>query len=178
MIAKKTALNKSAFIRSQPAAMSTAEVIASGKAQGLKISSSLVYMVRGRAGAKAPKKAAAKNVAAIVAPKPIESKAAFVRSRSHLSPKEIVEDAKGAGLKLDVGYVYNVRGTAKASAKTKVMRQAARTVRTAGAVARPISTSSKAEDLLKALGAELGLGRAIEILAGERARVRAVLGAS
>jgi hypothetical protein len=32
------------------------------------------------------------------------------------------------------------------------------------------------EDLLRAAAAELGLGRAMEILEGERARVRAVLG--
>ena len=38
------------------------------------------------------------------------SKADFVRARSHLSPEEIVEDAKAAGLKLDTSYVYNVRG--------------------------------------------------------------------
>jgi hypothetical protein len=31
--------------------------------------------------------------------------------------------------------------------------------------------------LLKAIGAELGLGKAIESLAGERERVRAVIGA-
>ena len=43
-------------------------------------------------------------------------------------------------------------------------------------MARPIATTPKAEDLLKALGAEIGLGRAMEILAGERARVRAVIG--
>jgi uncharacterized protein YggU (UPF0235/DUF167 family) len=44
------------------------------------------------------------------------------------------------------------------------------------AVPRPIATASRAEDLLKALGAEVGLAKAIEILSGERARVKAVLG--
>jgi hypothetical protein len=34
---------------------------------------------------------------------------------------------------------------------------------------------AKAENVLKAVAAELGLGRAMEILAGERARVRAVI---
>jgi|SRR5580658_765829 hypothetical protein len=38
-----------------------------------------------------------------------------------------------------------------------------------------ISTASSAESLLKALGAELGVGPAIEILEGERARVRAAI---
>jgi|HubBroStandDraft_2_1064218.scaffolds.fasta_scaffold81780_2 hypothetical protein len=183
MSPKKPTPNKSAFIRSQPAAVSTADVIARGKAAGMKISSSLVYMVRGRSKSKSPAAASttAKRVAAAaetrIAPiAPVVSKAQFVRSRAHLSPKEIVEDAKAARLKLDVGYVYNVRGAAKARSTTKVLKHAARTARTAPAVARPITSPSKAEDLLKAIAAELGLGRAMEILATERARVRAVFG--
>jgi hypothetical protein len=182
MATKKTTPNKSAFIRSQPAAMSTADVIAKGKAEGMKISSSLVYMVRGRTK---PKSAAPKSTAAAMTSAPAKriprsapaaSKAAFVRSRSHLSPREIVEDAKAAGVKLDVGYVYNVRGAAKAKSSVKVIKQAARTARTAP-VGRPVSVLSRVEDLLKAIAAELGLGRALEILATERARVRAVIGA-
>jgi hypothetical protein len=39
----------------------------------------------------------------------------------------------------------------------------------------PPGTNTSVEDLLKAAAAELGLGRAIEILQGERARVRAVI---
>jgi hypothetical protein len=187
MATKKTTPNKSAFIRSQPAAMSTADVIAKGKAEGMKISSSLVYMVRGRAKPKSatPKSTTPKSTTTAKTWAPakrsapsasIASKAEFVRSRSHLSPREIVEDAKAAGVKLDVGYVYNVRGAAKAKSSVKVTKQAARTVR-AAPVGRPVSASSRVEDLLKAIAAELGLGRAMEILAGERARVRAVIGA-
>src|ERR1700677_3143469 len=111
-VQKLTMPNKSNFIRQQPATMSAADIIAVGKKAGLKISSSLVYMVRGRASAsgKATEKSAAKRTfTASLAPatpawaKPAQSKAECVRSRSHLSPKEIVEDAKGAGIKLDVG---------------------------------------------------------------------------
>jgi hypothetical protein len=185
MATKKSTPNKSDFIRSLPAAMSTGDVIAKGKAEGMKISSSLVYMVRGRAKSKGAAKKSAPARKAPVAAKigvashaPLASKAEFVRSRTHLSPREIVEDAKAAGLKLDVGYVYNVRGAAKARSTTKVTKQAARTARTAPAIARPITTSSKAEDLLKAVAAELGLARAMEILVVERARVRAVIGAA
>jgi hypothetical protein len=36
-------------------------------------------------------------------------------------------------------------------------------------------SASSVDDLLRAVAAELGLGRAVEILAGERARIRAVL---
>jgi hypothetical protein len=37
------------------------------------------------------------------------------------------------------------------------------------------ATITSAEELFRAVAAELGLGRAVEILAGERARVQAVL---
>jgi hypothetical protein len=42
-------------------------------------------------------------------------------------------------------------------------------------VPRPITSTRSAEDLLKAIAAEIGLGRAIDQLQGERARVRAIL---
>ncbi len=42
---------------------------------------------------------------------------------------------------------------------------------------KPTSTTSALEDVLRAIAAELGLGRAVEVLEGERARVRAVIGA-
>ena len=57
---------------------------------------------------KTPKTSAASKT---TAPKKTgETKADFVRQRGHLSPKEIVEDAKSKGLKLDASYVYNVPG--------------------------------------------------------------------
>jgi hypothetical protein len=39
-----------------------------------------------------------------------------------------------------------------------------------------VRPSSSAENLLRAVAAELGLGRAVEILQGERARVRGLMG--
>jgi len=189
MAAKKTTkkpVSKSDFIRRQPAALSTAKVVARAKAAGIKLTSQLVYNVRGSSKAKtgtAKKTATGKPVASKkvrkVASKSATktSKADFVRSRSHLSPKEIIEDGKAAGIKLSASYVYNVRGYD--AAKHRVTKQAAKratTPRNGAAVTRPIASTSKAEDLLKALGAELGLVRAIDILTGERARVRAVIG--
>jgi len=110
--------------------------------------------------------------------KQTQTKAAFVRAHANLSPKEIVEKAKSAGMRLDASYVYNVRAYDKSNAKTKTTKRTARTVdRKAPAVARPISTTAKAEDLLRALGAELGLSRAISILEADREKVRKVLGA-
>ena len=106
------------------------------------------------------------------------SKADFVRAHANLSPKEIVEKAKAESVKLNASYVYNIRAYDKTKAKKTSAKRGARrtTVRKAVAVQRPIANRSSAEDLLKALGAELGLAHAIEILQGERERVRAVLG--
>jgi hypothetical protein len=86
--------------------------------------------------------------------------------------KDVVKQAKGAGIKLGVSYVYNIRGAAKkkrAGAKSPVLSPLAK------AGGSRVSTS--AESLLRAVAAELGLGSAIEILQGERARVKALIGA-
>ncbi len=176
MAAKKPSISKSEFIRLQPSALSAADVVAKGKAAGLTILPGLVYEVRRIAKAK---KGRAKAVAApprvaAKAKAPAMSKADFVRTRGHLSPKEIVEDAKAAGLEFEVQYVYNVRRHDAATGRKPERRMSA--PRSSAPVRRPVATSSKAEELLKAVAAELGLGRAIEVLQGERARVRAVIG--
>jgi len=124
--------------------------------------------------------------------KPAETKADFVRARAHLSPKEIVEDAKSQGVKLDPSYVYGVRGydQVKASKKQSASKKNATTTASKKATpptstssktttsngTRPTGSASSVEELLRAVAAEIGLGRATEILAGERARVRAVMG--
>jgi hypothetical protein len=102
------------------------------------------------------------------------TKADFVRNLPPSTPaKEVIAKAKAAGLSLSKTYVYLVRGHAKTKAPTK---RRATPARRGASVARPITTMSSAEDLLKAVAAEVGLGRAMVILAGERARLRAVLG--
>jgi hypothetical protein len=156
--------SKSAFIRSQPSLLSAAEVVAKGKAAGVTILPGLVYEVRRTAKLKkgAAKKSTAKKTKTVpnrsVSKKPAQTKADFVRKFPNLSPKEVVAKAKLEGVKLDTGYVYNVRGADK--------------------LAQPSITtasSSKAENLLKAVAAEVGLGRAIQLLEAERARVHSIL---
>ena len=167
---KKTTITKSDFIRQQPSSLSAAEIVAKANAAGIKFAPVLVYKVRGRAKAKrSAKKAPAIVTTAPTAAvtKPAKSKSAFIRSLPSSTPaRDVVKQAKASGIKLNVGYVYNVRGAAK---------KAKRTSRNGASVARPITTPSSAENLLKAVAAEIGLGRAIEVLEGERARVRAVL---
>jgi hypothetical protein len=170
MPAKKTTPNKSAFIRSQPASLSAAQVVAKAKAEGIKIAPVLVYKVRGRAKAKKPAPVAARTVAKAGG----KSKAAFVRGHADLSAKEVVAKAKAEGIKLTEGYVYNVRTYDKKAGK----QGAATRTRTQGApAARSIAPGSSTESLLRAVAAEIGLGRAIEMLEVERSRVRAAIGA-
>jgi hypothetical protein len=131
--------SKSDFIRSQPAALSAAEVVERGKAHGVTLDVFLVYKVRSRLNARGKTSAPSK-----ASPPPSTKR----KSRS--------------------------------PAKTTVPKANARRTRAArkgAAVPRPIATASGAEELLKALAAELGLGLAIEILEGDRATVRAALGA-
>jgi hypothetical protein len=179
----KTTVSKSDFIRSQPAALSAAEVVAKAKAEGIKLDRVLVYKVRILAKAKGKSSkavAAMKTAVSVTKPsvstKPPKSKAAFVRGLPASTPaKEVVKQAKAAGIKLGVSYVYNIRGAAKTAAKKK---RAAATTPTARPLAKAggSSVSASAENLLVAVAAELGLGRAVDVLQSERGRVTAVIG--
>jgi hypothetical protein len=187
MPAKKTSTktpNKSDFIRSQPATLSAAEVVANAKAAGTTILPGLVYEVRrkakartkGKASKGAPPTTNAISTKPSTSTKPPKSKAAFVRGLPASTPaKDVVKQAKVLGLSLSINYVYNIRGAAKMAAKK---RRAAAKNPAVSPVANGgrSSVSASAENLLKAVAAELGLGPAIEILTGERARVRAVIG--
>jgi hypothetical protein len=106
------------------------------------------------------------------------TKAAFVRSLPASTPaKEVVEKAKAASLTLTEGYVYNVRATSKA-AKNRAAGggKGARGADGKRSIGGSRARGSSVEELLRAVAAEIGLGRALEILQGERAKVRAVLG--
>jgi hypothetical protein len=112
-----------------------------------------------------------------------QSKASFVRSLpASLSAADVVEKAKAAGISLEVGYVYNIRSTAKAAGKGRSPAEPASSTagrgrpKGNGSAPKAAWDSSSAELLLKAVGAELGLASAIRILESERARVRAALG--
>jgi hypothetical protein len=166
--------NKSAFIRNLPSTLSAAEVVAKAKAAGITFDDKYVYRIRSLARGKkksASKPGLAKATSAAASngsTKPVTSKAAFVRSLPATIPaKAVVAQAKAAGLNLSAAYVYIVRAAAKENRGS---------TRAGRSIPRPITTSSSAESLLRALGAELGLGRAIEVLEGEREKVLAVLG--
>jgi len=97
------------------------------------------------------------------------NKAAFVRLYPNLTARQIVAKAKEQGIKMGEPYVYNVR----AYGKKRHGRRAAG--RRTPSVARPITTPAAAEDLLKAVAAEIGLGQALDVLQAEREKVQSVL---
>jgi hypothetical protein len=102
------------------------------------------------------------------------SKAAFVRSLPSSTPaKEVVAKAKSQGITLTDAYVYNVRATSKAGKGKSTKRKA-----TGGGRSLTVKVGGArgAEDLLRAVAAELGLARAIAVLEAEHARVRKLLG--
>jgi hypothetical protein len=177
----KKVQSKADFVRGLSSTMPATAVIERGKAVGIRLSKNYIYRVRTWANAAAKSKArkssekpsAGKGGAARES---AGSKASWVRAHPNLSPKEVVEKAAAAGIKFGVHYVYNVRRHQKSGAGNR--RREARTLldRKGAAVPRPITTASTAESLLKAVAAEIGLGQALEILAGERARVRAAIG--
>jgi hypothetical protein len=203
MAAKKTSTpktpGKSDFIRKQPASLSAPEVVAKGKAAGIKFTPQLVYKVRGgstakkRQAKKAKKTSTAKPVAAAHAPSTNSkvSKAAFIRSLPKDMPvAEVIAKGKAQGLKIAETYVSWARWagkkankkSAKATAPATKPRAPTVQVTTRATPRKPTLTngvrspaSSSAETLLRAVAAEVGLGRAIEILAGERARVHSIL---
>ncbi len=181
---KPAAQSKSAFIRALPATMSASAVVAKAKAAGIKMGEAYVYNVRGRAAGKGKKgKPAAKRLAtrqavlSSVPPKgPVPpTKADFVREHPTLSPRAIVAKAKAAGIHIGVHYVYNVRAQGKVGGKRVRVAAIAKPSRPTVVNGGHSSADARMETLLKYVAAELGLKRALEILEGERARVRAVL---
>lgn len=135
------------------------------------------------AHAKTPRRAArSTSVVESGAPtKPVKSKAAFVRSLPLSTPaKEVIAQAKAAGISITETHVYGVRAAERAKRKSAAQKGASKPP----AVSAPIvslpssapKVGTKAEALLKAVAAEIGLGHAIEVLQNERARVRALIG--
>jgi len=166
---------KADFVRSLPRTMSASEIVEKGNAAGVKLTTHYVHKVRGkRGGSNAKKKSTSGKATTSGTSKKTKSAASFVRGLPTSMPaKQVVTLAKAAGIKLGISYVYNIRGAAKVAAKKK--RAARRSTPVTVASGGGSKVSASAADLLMALGAELGLGKAIEILSGERARVRSVI---
>jgi len=203
---KPAATNKSQFIRSQPATLSPAEVVAKGKAAGLKFNAMYVYNIR-RAAALKGRKTKPANAAASKATtpgarakKPVAvkktaakqpSKSEFIRAQPRtMSASDVVSKGKAAGLKLDASLVYKVRARARGkkgspkAAPAKAAPAKAAPAKTSAQGSRATTNgnhntapaSSRVEHFLRAAAAELGLPKALEVLHEEWDRVRKLIG--
>jgi hypothetical protein len=181
---KKTS---SESVREQPQATSAAEVVEKSKAAGSTYDGSIAGKVRRRGPKDGHAKTARTARRTSTAPslrssKPVQSKAEFVRTLPSSTPaNEVVAKAKAAGLPITKDYVYSVRSADKRAKKKRAAKSnTPKPAVTAEAVvhgsASAPKVSGKAEMLLKAVAAEIGLGNAIALLQRERARVRELLG--
>lgn len=179
MKAEKTS---SDFIREQPQTMSATEVVEKGKAAGFRFDASLVSKVRRRALSGASHRKTRKAAARPGVPsKPVQSKAQFVRKFPSSTPaKEIVAKAKAAGISIAVDHVYSVRSAdkqakRKSATKSNGLKPAEPVAPVVHGSASAPKVSVKAEMLLRAAAAEIGLGNAIAVLQSERARVQGLI---
>jgi hypothetical protein len=106
-----------------------------------------------------------------------QNKTAFILSLPMDMPaSDAVQTAKTQGIELTDKYVYNIRATARSAARKKTSVGEATVAGTPKRTLVVAKTKTSAEDLLKAIAAEIGLGRAMTILSEQRAQVTAVLG--
>ena len=172
MAANKTQ-SKSDFIRSQPSTLSAAEVVAKAKAEGIKIDPALVYRVQGRTGAKRK----ARRFPRPSRPRPLGASRSRRPPSSAPSPRTCPSRRSSRrqekGIRIADTYVYRARRSAKKKVTKAAAREDHRPDGPCGAEAHCHHVIGR--EPVKAVAAELGLGRAMEILAEERARVRAVI---
>lgn len=93
-----------------------------------------------------------------------------------LTAKEVLSRAKASGFATSESNVHRVRRLHGGGRRT-AQRHVSVARAPSSALAKTNGTHSRTEELLRAVAAELGLGRAVEILQSERSRVRSVLGA-
>jgi hypothetical protein len=102
-----------------------------------------------------------------------------------MTAKDVVAALKKKGMKTTEGNVYRVRrlgqkkagrSAAPVSAPVSAPASVSAPAKRRGRPPKARATPSRAEDLLRAVAAEIGLARAIDVLQGERARVRGFIG--
>lgn len=95
-----------------------------------------------------------------------------------MTANAVVAAVKAKGLKTTESNVYRVRrlGKKKAGRPAAVSTSVAAATRRPGRPTKVSAAPSRAEDLLRAVAAELGLARSIDVLQGERMKVRGLIG--
>src|ERR1700742_2445700 len=150
--AKKTP-NKSAFIRSLPADMPAADVVAKAKAANLKLTPAFVYAIRSKSRKKSssgPKRG----------PKPATGKPSaseFVRSQpGSMKASEVVAAGAKQGIKFSTNLVYAIRSSGSRAGATRGGRRGRGSAMAAGA--------GHHESTFRQLALDLGLSRARQVL--------------
>jgi hypothetical protein len=164
-------VNKAQFVRDNPD-LSTKELIAKAKVGGAKLTDSYVYNVRGEAKRGRRTTTGPGRLA-------VPSKAFFVRSLPDLPVKEVIARAKELGVELSESYVYNVRTTENAKAKSSgLARRAAPTPKGPYGSDAPSTSAGPmtVEELFFMVVAEIGVTRAAILLQSTRDTVKSALG--
>jgi hypothetical protein len=161
--AKKTP-NKSAFIRSLPADMPAADVVAKAKAANLKLTPAFVYAIRSKSRNKS-------SSGAKRGPKPATGKPSaseFVRSQpASMKASEVVAAGAKQGIKFSTNLVYAVRSSGgKPGAGRGGRRGRGRAVAAAG---------GHHESSFRQLALDLGLARARQVLDSLESKLRELI---
>jgi len=195
---------KTSFVLSFPADVPAKEVVAKAKEAGIAITEKAVYKTRylsrnkaSKTAKKPPVKAAPKAVKKAVTPakKPGKrgpgdgSASAFIRQQAlSLKASEVVAAGAKQGIKITPGLVYAVRGQMKKAGAKAPKAPSAATGKRRGRPPSAAKATPKAapkavvmagggdrERQLVQLAVDIGLGRAIELIEGIRAKIGSLI---
>jgi len=162
--AAKKSPNKSAFIRSLPADMPAADVVAKAKAANLKLTPAFVYAIRSKSRTKGKGRGAKRG------PKPAggkQSASDFVRAQpASMKAGDVVSAGAKQGIKFSTNLVYAVRA---AAGKRGGGRGGARRGRGAAA------GGGGGEATFRQLALDLGIGRARQLIDSLESRLRELI---
>ncbi|HOU90422.1 MAG TPA: hypothetical protein PLU22_05220 [Polyangiaceae bacterium] len=177
---------KTAFVLSFAHDVPAKVVVERGKEEGIALTERAVYKTRylaKRRAKKSAKKAAVTAAPAAPTPAVLKGKrgprdgraTALIRSTPlEVKASALVASAKAQGIPLSAGLVYAVRGQMKRSGKAGGAPAAAK--KAAVAVTRSVvAPVGDRERQLISLAVDLGLSRAIELIEGMRAKVKAMI---
>ncbi len=181
-----TTQTKTAFVLSFPAEMPAKKVVARGKEAGVALTERAVYKTRYLSKVRAQKsgrKVAVKAMATATPPAAVAKSrrgagdgraSALIRATPlEVKASEVVATARARGIRLTAGLVYAVRGQMKRS-----VRPAGAPVAARNAVVATRHEGAKVgerERQLISLAVDLGLSRAIDLIEGVRAKVKAMI---
>ena len=158
--AKKTP-NKSAFIRSLPADMPAADVVAKAKAANLKLTPAFVYAIRSKSRTK-PAGGSKRG------PKPANGKQSasdFIRAQpASMKAGDVVTAGSKQGIKFSTNLVYAVRSSGGPKAGGRGRRGAGRAAVSSG--------GGHHETTFRQLALDLGIARARQVLDSLEAKLR------